>query len=59
LGSSVIDYALASDGVICNVLDFKVGAEIISSHMPFLAELGNIMEGEVNTKSDARSQTQT
>jgi hypothetical protein len=24
LGSSVIDNALASDGIICNVIDFKV-----------------------------------
>jgi hypothetical protein len=58
-GSSVIDYALMSDGVICNAIDLKVGIEIISSHMPLLVELGNIMEWGVNTKSYARSQTQT
>jgi hypothetical protein len=46
LGSSVIDYALAFDGIICNV-DFKVGVEIISSHMPLLVELENIMEGKL------------
>jgi hypothetical protein len=40
LGSSVIDYALASDGIICNVIDFKVGAGVISSRMPLLVELG-------------------
>jgi exonuclease III len=43
LGSSVIDYVLASDGIICNVMDFKVGVEIISSHMPLLVEFENIM----------------
>jgi hypothetical protein len=59
LGSSVIDYALASDGIICSVIDFKVGVEIISSHMSLLVELENIMEEEAKTKSDARSQTQT
>jgi hypothetical protein len=59
LGSRVIDNALASDGIICNVIDFKVEVEIISSPMSLLAELENIMEGEVNTKSDAKSQTQT
>jgi hypothetical protein len=58
LGSSVIDYALASNGIICNVIDFKVAIEIISSHMLLLVELENIMEGEVNTKSYARPQTQ-
>jgi hypothetical protein len=36
--------------IICNVIDFKVGVEIISSHMPLLVELGNIMEEEFNTK---------
>jgi hypothetical protein len=48
-----------SDGIICNVIDFKVGVEIINSHMPFLIKLENIMEREVNTKSDAGLQTQT
>jgi hypothetical protein len=48
LGSGVIDFALASDEIICNVIDFKVGVEIINSHVPLLVELGNIMEVEVN-----------
>jgi hypothetical protein len=43
---------LAANGIICNVIDFKVGVEIISSHVTLLVELGNIMEGEINTKSD-------
>jgi hypothetical protein len=54
-----MDYVLAPDGIICSVVDFKVGVEIISSHMPLLVESENIMEGEVNTKSCARSHTQT
>jgi hypothetical protein len=36
LGSCVIDYALASGGIINNAIDFKVGVEIISSHVPLL-----------------------
>jgi hypothetical protein len=48
-----------SDGIIINVIDFKVGVEIISSHTPLLVELENIMEGEVNTKAYAKLQTQT
>jgi hypothetical protein len=44
LGSSVIDYELASDGIIFDVIDFEVEEEIISNHMPLLVELGNKME---------------
>jgi hypothetical protein len=48
-----------SEGIISNVVDFKVVVEIITSHMSLLVELGNIMEGEVNTKLNATSQTHT
>jgi hypothetical protein len=38
-GSYVIDNTLASEGVINNILDFKTGVEIISTHRPLLLEL--------------------
>jgi hypothetical protein len=50
---------LASNGIICNVTDFKVGVKIISSHMALLAELGNITEQDVSTRSEGRPHTQT
>ena len=36
------DFALASEDVVNNILDFKVGVEIISSNMLLLLELENI-----------------
>jgi hypothetical protein len=57
LGSSVIDCVLASDGILSNAVDFKVGIEIISYHMPLLVKLGSITGEEVNTKSNARPET--
>lgn len=44
LGSSVINYALVSEGIINNILDFKIGVEIIITHMPLLLELENITD---------------
>jgi hypothetical protein len=38
-GKSVIDYAVASEGLIDNLVGFKIGNEIISSHMPLLIEI--------------------
>jgi hypothetical protein len=34
LGKSVIDYALISESILRDLVNFKIGTEIISSHMP-------------------------
>jgi hypothetical protein len=49
-GKSVIDYAVASEGLIDNLVEFKIGNEIISSHMPLLIEIGNVILRNVNTE---------
>jgi hypothetical protein len=49
-GKSVIDYAVASEGLIDNLGGFKIGNEIISSHMPLLTEIGNVILRNVNTQ---------
>jgi len=38
----VTDFALAPEDIVNNILDFKVGVEIISSNMLLLLELENI-----------------
>jgi hypothetical protein len=38
-GKSVIDYAMVTEGLIGRLAEFKVGNEIISSHMPLLIEI--------------------
>jgi hypothetical protein len=40
-GKSAIDYAVGSEGLIDNLVEFKVGNEVVSSHMPLLIEIGN------------------
>jgi hypothetical protein len=50
-GKSVIDYAVVSEGLINNLVEFKIGNEIISSHMPLLIEIGNIMQRKASTKA--------
>jgi hypothetical protein len=49
-GKSVIDYAVASEGLINNLVGFKIGNEIISSHMPFLIEIGKVIVRNGNTE---------
>jgi exonuclease III len=44
---SFIDYAVASEGLRDNLVEFKIGNEIISSHMPLLIELGNAIFRDV------------
>jgi hypothetical protein len=39
LRKSVTDYALVSESILGNVSDFRVGSEIISSHMPLTVVL--------------------
>lgn len=41
-------------GIISDAVDSEAGVEVISSLMTLLVELGNIMEEEVSTKSNAR-----
>ena len=48
LGSSVINYTLVSEGIINNILGFKIRVEIISSHMPMLSELEKITDDTNN-----------
>jgi hypothetical protein len=47
LGRSVIDYALVLEGLIGNLIDFKIGTELISSHMPLSVVLGNVLEDSI------------
>jgi hypothetical protein len=32
----MIDYTLASEGILRHVVDFKIGVEVINTHMPLL-----------------------
>jgi hypothetical protein len=57
LGSSVIDCALPSEGIINNILYFKTGVEIISVHKLLLLEIENITE-ETNNNTNITCQTQ-
>jgi hypothetical protein len=45
--SSIIDYTLASEGILRHIVDFKIGVEVISTHMPLLTELDNTIQGKV------------
>jgi hypothetical protein len=33
---SVVDYALSSEGLISNLVEFRIGSEVFSSHKPLL-----------------------
>jgi hypothetical protein len=33
-GKSVVDYALKSEGLLLDLVDYRVGEEVISCHMP-------------------------
>jgi hypothetical protein len=44
LGRSVIDNALVLDGLIGNLIDFRIGTELISSHTPLSVVLGDVFE---------------
>jgi hypothetical protein len=48
---SVIDYAAVSEGLINHLVKFKIGNDIISSHMPLLIVIRNTIHGNVNMKS--------
>jgi hypothetical protein len=50
-GKSVIDYAVVSEGLINNLVEFRIGNEIISSHMPLLTEIGNITQRKASMKA--------
>jgi hypothetical protein len=41
---------VASEGLINNLVGFKIGNEIISSHMPLLIEIGNVISRNGNTE---------
>jgi hypothetical protein len=45
VGKTVIDYAVASKDLIDNLVEFKIGNEIISRNMPLLIEIGKKMSG--------------
>jgi hypothetical protein len=47
LGRSVVDYVLVSEGLIGNLIDVRIGAELISSHIPLSVVLGNVLEDSV------------
>jgi hypothetical protein len=47
LGRSVMDYTLVSEGLIGNLIDFRIGTELISSHMLLSVVLGNMLEDSV------------
>jgi hypothetical protein len=58
-GSNVIDYTLASEGILRHIVDFKIRIEVISTPMPWLVELDNIVEGInnlINRVSNTKSQ---
>jgi hypothetical protein len=60
--SSVIDYTLASEGLLKHIIDFRIGVEVISTHMPLVIELDNIIQGgssQINRVSHTQSQELT
>jgi hypothetical protein len=50
-GKSVIDYAVASESLISNLVGFRLGNETISSHMPLLTVIRNMLQRNVNIES--------
>jgi hypothetical protein len=57
LGSNVTDYALASEGVINNILDFNNGVKKITTRVVLLLELKNTTE-DTNNNTNVTYQTQ-
>lgn len=57
MGSNAIDYALTSEGVINNILDFNIGVKKITTHVALLLELKNITEDK-NNNTNGTYQTQ-
>lgn len=47
IGSSVIDYALMTVGLLDRCRDFRVGDEILNSHFPLLVTLRDKAEAQV------------
>jgi hypothetical protein len=47
LGNSVSNYALASESIIDNILEFQTLEEIIGAHVLLLLELQNIIEDKI------------
>lgn len=52
LGNSVSDYALASESIIDNILEFQTLEEIIGAHVLLLLELQNIIEDTNNNNNN-------
>ena len=53
----MIDHALASEGVINNILDFNNGVKKITTHVVLLLQLKNITE-DTNKNTNVTYQTQ-
>lgn len=53
----MLDYALASEGVINNILDFNIGVKKITIHVVLLLELQNTKE-DTNNNTNVTYQTQ-
>jgi hypothetical protein len=51
----VTDYALASESITDNILEFQTGEEIIGAHVLLLLELQNITEDTNNNSSSSSS----
>jgi hypothetical protein len=58
LSKSVIDYALMYEGTLRDLVDFRIGTEIISSHMPLTITLRSILDSEKNRDLTVVGQTQ-
>jgi hypothetical protein len=58
LGKSVINYALMSEGILRDLVDFRIGMEIISSHMPLKITIRSIVDLEESKDLAVVGQTQ-
>jgi hypothetical protein len=50
-GKSVTDNVVVSEGLISNLVEFRIGNEFTSSHMPLLIVIGNMLQINVNMES--------
>jgi hypothetical protein len=58
LGKSVTDNALMPEGMLRDLVDFRIGMEIISSHMPLTITIRNILHLEESRDLTVVAQTQ-
>jgi hypothetical protein len=58
LGKSVIDYALMSEVILRDLVDFRIGTEIIISHMPLTITIRNVLDLEESRDLTVVGQTQ-